>query len=190
MFACWMQIWTIPLLASSFNVHFFGQGSNGHWRWIATAGLIWAVVGIYILLLVATLALLFWLRRVPVTGLKWDPRSLADIAVLLERSNALSVNHDEELRLDAPRLGYWRTSRGGNDVFHSYGIADKSARQYALENGRIREKVALPPEPKSRFSDPDLELVGDRPRHHTGRRGEQHPDPGRAGGGVAAARAR
>lgn len=153
MMVSWLQIWTIPLLACSFNVHFFGAPNTGTWRWIATAGLIWTVIVLYILLIIAIAALLFWLRKQE-TGLRWDPRSLADMVVLLERSNALSMSEDDDLRRDPARLGYWRTTRNGQEIFHSYGIADKPARRYELENGRIVEKVPLEqPEPKTRISD-------------------------------------
>ena len=161
-FVCWLQVWTIPLLASSFNVFFFGQPSSGLWKWTATAAPIWIVIGLYILLIVAVVMLMLWLRRQQKnTGLRWDPRSLADMVVLLERSNALSFGDDEEIRHDAPRLGYWRTSRGGNNVFHSYGVADKPARRYSLDGSRIVEKTAYHEEhqePKSRFSSQDLDI--------------------------------
>ena len=166
MLTAWLQIWTLPLLGSSFNVYYFGGPNSGTWRWVATTGAIWAVIGLYIILLVAVVVLLFWLRKQE-TGLRWDPRSLADMIVLLERSNALTLTEDEELRHDAPRLGYWRTSHGSpNDVFHTYGITSKPARRYSLEDGRLREKVALPqPEPKSRFSDLDELEMGREQRH-------------------------
>ena len=156
MLISWLQIWTIPLLASGFNVYFFGAPSTGIWRWIATAGLIWPVIGLYLFLVFAVVALLLWLHNQQ-TGLRWDPRSLADMVVLLERSNALRLSEDEDLRHEPPRLGYWRTTRGGNEVFHAYGIADKPARRYELENGRIVEKAPLNAEErpywKSRISD-------------------------------------
>ena len=161
MVVCWLQIFAVPLLATAFNVYFFGAPNTGIWRWIATAGLIWPVIGLYLLLVIAVVLLLLWLRKQQ-TGLRWDPRSLADMVVLLERSNALTSTEEDDLRHDAPRLGYWRTSRGGNEVFHTYGITDKAARRYTLENGRIVEKAPLPSEepaePKSRFSDPDVEM--------------------------------
>ncbi|KXS96290.1 hypothetical protein AC578_3877 [Pseudocercospora eumusae] len=130
-FIAWLQIWTIPLLGSSFNVH---QNDNKVWHWIATQGAIWAVVGLYVLQILALLVLMTYLRRAE-TGLKWDPRSLADIIVLLERSNALDGEGET-----APQVGYWRSAHRPNEVFHAYGIADKPARQYAVEDGRIREK--------------------------------------------------
>lgn len=154
MIVAWLQIWTIPLLGSSFNVYFFGAPNTGVWRWVATQGAMWAVIGLYILLFISLVLLAVYLAR-RTTGLKWDPRSLADIAVLLERSNALSESDAEGRFEDSiPQLGYWRTSNRANEVFHTYGIAEKEGRSYSVEDGRIREKsspVVAPP--VSRFSD-------------------------------------
>ena len=61
--ACWLQIWTVPLLGTAFNVYFFGSPNTGTWRWTATAGLVWIVIGFYILLIVAVIMLMLWLRR-------------------------------------------------------------------------------------------------------------------------------
>lgn len=166
MLVAWLQIWTLPLLASSYNVYFYGSPDNGQWRWIATQGAIWVVIALYIILIFTSMFLLLWLRN-RTTGLRWDPRSLADMLVLLERSNALSTSEDEELRHEAPRLGYWRTQRSNqNEIFHSYGVTDKPARQYGLgQDGRIVEKLPLPPvEPKSRYDDAELEMAREQ-RH-------------------------
>ncbi|KAK4495053.1 hypothetical protein PRZ48_013380 [Zasmidium cellare] len=146
LFIAWLQLFTIPMLASSFNVY----QSNGIWRWIATQGVIWTVIALYILLLVASVVLLVWLMRTT-TGLKWDPRSLADMIVLLERSNALDGQGES-----VPQLGYFRTSHRQNEVFHAYGIADKPARSYAVVDGQYREQ---------RYSNPDFEAdAGNPPR--------------------------
>ncbi|CAK3791784.1 hypothetical protein DOTSEDRAFT_83474 [Lecanosticta acicola] len=139
LFIAWLQLFTIPLLSTSFNAY----QDNGNWSWIATQGVIWVVIALYILLLMALSALLFWLSRQP-TGLKWDAKSLADIIVLLERSNALDGLGD-----GVPQLGYFRTTHQPNEVFHTIGIEEKPARSYGVIDGQIREK---------RYSDPDNEL--------------------------------
>ncbi|KAK3710230.1 hypothetical protein LTR37_010451 [Vermiconidia calcicola] len=169
MLVSWLQIWTIPLLASSFNVHFYGPPNSGNWRWVATTAVIWVVIIFYILLLVSVIALMIWLRG-RITGLLWDPRSLADQVVLLQSSNALSLSQHDEIRHEPARLSYWRRSKGGiNEVFHTYGIADKPARRYSLEDGRILEKEPLQAdprvEPKSRFSDFEDVEMGHEQRH-------------------------
>ena len=140
----WLQTWSVPLLASSFNVYYQGSPDAGQWRWIATQGAIWVVIAIYLFLFIATITLLGWLkfgRRT--TGLRWDPRSLADLVVLLERSNALDL-HDEHRDGEPAQLGYWRTNARPNEVLHTYGFADKAARRYSVDNGRILEKAPLP----------------------------------------------
>ncbi|KAK5111898.1 hypothetical protein LTR62_004630 [Meristemomyces frigidus] len=137
----WLQLFTIPLLASSFNVYYIGARPQGHWMWLATQGAIWTVIALYLLLALAVLGLLIWLgfgRKL--TGLRWDPRSLADMVVLLERSNALDVQHDFENETEPARLGHWRTNARPNQVMHTFGIADRPARRYSLDNGRLVEK--------------------------------------------------
>ncbi|KAF2485995.1 hypothetical protein BDY17DRAFT_69234 [Neohortaea acidophila] len=171
MLASWLQIFTIPLIATSFNVRSPNKGAPHTFRWLATAGAIWPTIGLYVVLLISVTSLLFWLlaqrRRLIGTGLKWDPRSLADLMVLLERSNALTLTQDEELRLDAPTLGYWRTTRSSNDVFHSYGIPNRSARMYSVQGGRIRESTYIPHEPKSRGSGLDEDPGMGREQRHS-----------------------
>jgi hypothetical protein len=134
----WLQVFTLPLLASGFNVYYLGSPEQGGWRWIATQGVIWPAIALYTFLLVATVALLIHLHRLQETGMKWDPRSLADLMVLLERSNALAV--DAELGAETARVGLWRTSHRPNEVFHTYGLAGREVRKYSLEDGRITEK--------------------------------------------------
>lgn len=162
-FVAWLQLFTIPLLASSFNVYFLGTPSTGKWMWIAVQGAIWATIGLYIILVVTAIVLLVWLLRCPTTGLMWDARTLADLVVLLERSNAVDGIPSD----DVPRLGHWRTTHRPNDVFYTYGVADKEPRSYAVgEDGRIREK--LPPSRaggsrNNRYSDPsEIDIEGQR----------------------------
>jgi hypothetical protein len=147
----WLQVFTLPLLASAFNVYFKGSPDDGEWRWIATQGVIWPVIVLYALLIVSLIALLVNLLRLRETGMKWDPRSLADLMVLLERSNALA--EDAELCTETARVGLWRTSHRPNDVFHAYGLAGKEVRKYSLEDGRITEKSAAPAQPAGVPSD-------------------------------------
>ena len=140
----WLQLFTLPLLASAFNVYFAGSPDTGEWRWIATQGVIWPVIGLYAFLLIASIALLVYFMRLRETGMKWDPRSLADLIVLLERSNALA--EDAELSAETARVGLWRTSHRPNEVFHAYGLAGREVRKYSLEDGRIMEKSSAPPQ--------------------------------------------
>jgi hypothetical protein len=148
----WLFLITIPLLSASFNVRWVDEVSSGMWRWVAVQGVIWAVIAFYILLIITLVVLAVYLRRNQ-TGLKWDPRSMADIIALLERANIMSDYVDSEIyatkaqfetrlwtRTD--RLGYWHTSRRPQDIFYGLGAEGAAARRYSVENGRIREKPA------------------------------------------------
>ena len=140
----WLQIFTIPLLASSYNVYFLGSPQTGRWRWVATQGAIWTCIALYLLLIAALVVLLLHLssvRRKYGTGMKWDPRSLADLVALLERSNALDASEEQE---EPAKLGYWNTSGRRQETFHTYGAANRQTRRYSLEDGRIREKPHRP----------------------------------------------
>jgi hypothetical protein len=166
MIVAWLQLFTIPLLASSFNVYFQGAPSTGRWVWIAVQGAIWTTIALYLLLVAALLALFVWLLQRKSTGLKWDARTLADLIVLFERSNALD---DTSTTSDVPRLGLWRTTNRMNEIFHTFGIANESPRSYAVgEDGRIREKVPAMSSPgqlsNNRYSDPyDNDVEAQRP---------------------------
>jgi len=142
----WLFSWTIPLLASAFNVRY--DIDRSIWRWIAVQGVIWTVIVLYILLIIALLLLMFFLVRNP-TGLKWDARSLADIIALLERSNNLgNYNGSETFEKDdwhlvanrADRIGYWTTTKRPNDIFYGIGEEGGEIRRFSVEQGRIREK--------------------------------------------------
>lgn len=147
----WLFLFTIPLLASTFNVRFFGPPFVGQWRWVAVQGVIWTVIVLYILLIIALILVFVSLRR-KTTGLKWDPRSLADIIALLERSNVMTAYNGSEtfastqefrdrLQQRSDRLGYWHTSKRPQDIFYGLGEEGGTTRRYSIEAGRIREKA-------------------------------------------------
>lgn len=144
----WLFTWTIPLLASAFNVRYDLERSV--WRWVAVQGIVWTIVVLYILLVIALVYLLVFLIRNP-TGLKWDPRSLADIISLLERSNNLTDYNGSEtfekgdwhlVSNRADRLGYWTTTKRPSDVFYGIGEEGAGIRRFSVERGRIMEKGA------------------------------------------------
>ncbi|EUC29189.1 hypothetical protein COCCADRAFT_107209 [Bipolaris zeicola 26-R-13] len=142
----WLFAWTVPLLASSFNVRY--NVVRSAWRWVAVQGVIWTVVVLYILLVLVLIYLMVFLMRSP-TGLKWDPRSLADIIALLERSNNLGDYNNSEtfdkgdwnnVANRADRLGYWTTTKRPSDVFYGIGEEGAEIRRFQVEEGRIREQ--------------------------------------------------
>ncbi|KAF2197742.1 hypothetical protein GQ43DRAFT_402394 [Delitschia confertaspora ATCC 74209] len=144
----WLFTWTIPLLASVFNVRY--DLDRAQWRWIAVRGVIWAVIALYILLILALIFVMVYLLRKE-TGLKWDPRSLADIIALLERSNIMTdydgsetlskVQFKERLANRTDRIGYWHTSKRPNDIFYGFGEAGGATRRYSIVDGKIREQT-------------------------------------------------
>ncbi|KAL1634539.1 hypothetical protein SLS56_002232 [Neofusicoccum ribis] len=151
----WIFLFTIPLLGSAYNVRFFPSLDNGTWRWMAVQGVIWTVIVLYFILVAGIILVVVQLRQP--TGLKWDPRSIADFTALLERSNVISDYNDTET-LEAPEdfrerlaartdhLGYWHTSRRPNDIFYGIGEPGGGTRRYTVEHGRIREKQDFAPE--------------------------------------------
>lgn len=168
LFVSWLSIFTIPLLATSFNVYHVNNPSR--WTWLATQGVIWTVIALYILLLIVTIMIFFFLRNRR-TGLKWDTRSIADMLVLLERSNlldgyAIHGNHMsdtefvEQVAARGDRLGYWHSSQRPNEIYHTFGIPNQPARRYSAQDGRILEK------PSPNFSRPSFDPESGRPFSH------------------------
>ncbi|KAF3354713.1 hypothetical protein HYQ45_011571 [Verticillium longisporum] len=129
--ACMAMIWlgalTIPLLSSCFAV----ARVDDQWTWSAVQGVAYTAVVLYVLLLgaIATLAM-YWHKRI--TGLLWDPRSIADVAHMMYKSNTLDDYERTEMIRDrkamqsilcnrrVDRLGYWQME--GPDVTPWYGI--------------------------------------------------------------------
>ncbi|KAF2131919.1 hypothetical protein P153DRAFT_334222 [Dothidotthia symphoricarpi CBS 119687] len=142
----WLFSWTIPLLAACFNVRY--NQERRVWVWVAVQGVIWTVVVLYILLILALVYLTVFLMRVE-TGLRWDPRSLADIISLFERSNVTADYNGSEtfqkgdwdqIRARTDRIGYWRTTNRPKDIFYGIGKEGGLTRRFTLEEGRIKEK--------------------------------------------------
>jgi hypothetical protein len=142
----WLFTCTIPLLASTFNVRY--DLARSVWRWVAVQGVVWTVVALYILLLIALIYLMVFLMRNP-SGLKWDPRSLADIISLLERANNLSDYKGSEtfekgdwhlVSNRADRIGYWTTMNRPSDVFYGIGEEGGDIRRFSVERGQVKEK--------------------------------------------------
>lgn len=179
----WLFLFSIPLLASSFNAQFFGSIDSGNWRWVAVQGVIWTVIALYILTITALIVLAIHIFR-STTGLKWDPRSLADIIALLERSNIMSdyagtetylkpLEFRQQLWNRTDRLGYWHTTRRPQDIFYGIGEEGGITRVYSVEGGRIKEKAPSHP-----------------PAHPSHQSGERRPhSDGNGAGGVYSIRA-
>lgn len=141
----WLTIFTIPLQSCLFSATLVGDV----WRWTVVQGVTWALVAVYILVMVATvISGLFFFRRT--TGLMWDPRSLADIFSLLPRSNCLGDYAGTDVMMDKEdlrdrlgsrgnRLGYWMTQHRGQGLFYCIGEEGTPTRRYTLQSGRLQE---------------------------------------------------
>ena len=134
----WLAMFTVPLQSCLFQTRYFE--SQSIWRWTSSEPVAWLLFGLYILLILGlcALSLRFTLGE---TGLKWDPRSLADILSIFYRSNILNdFDHSEiETAVSRPpkdiKLGYWRHSRHGEETFYCIGDSNSPVRRYSLERG-------------------------------------------------------
>ncbi|KAE9983069.1 hypothetical protein EG328_010306 [Venturia inaequalis] len=169
----WLFLFSVPLLASTFNVRYYTEFPA--WRWVAVQGVIWTLVTLYILVIIALVVLSSKLWRT-LTGLKWDPRSLADVIALIERANIMSDYTGSEtfktrsefkqlLWNRTDRLGYWHTSSRPQDIFYGLGEEGGATRRYSIEQGRIREKPAGPGHSQHSSISSTVSSVGDIEYH-------------------------
>ena len=137
----WLAMFTVPLQSCLFQTRYFE--SQSIWRWTSSQPVAWILFGLYILLTLGLCALLlrFTLGE---TGLKWDPRSLADVLSIFHRSNILNDFDRSEIETAVSRppkdikLGYWRHSRHGAETFYCIGDENAPVRRYSLEKGKVR----------------------------------------------------
>ncbi|KAH8802772.1 hypothetical protein F5884DRAFT_483147 [Xylogone sp. PMI_703] len=145
----WLSVFTIPLQSSLFSVIYV----QGVWRWTAVQAVAWTLTAIYILIFVATVTVGTIFFR-SCTGLRWDPRSLADIMALLPRSNCLEdftgtdtlgrkedIKHRLGSRKD--RLGYWHTSNSSLSVFYCMGKEQYSSHRHTGDATRWRKNFPV-----------------------------------------------
>ncbi|KAL8995742.1 MAG: hypothetical protein Q9188_006738 [Gyalolechia gomerana] len=86
-----------------------------------------------------------WLRR-DSSGLRWDPRSLADILVLFQRSNVLSDLYGSEVRPGRSHtvlpkkytLRYWIAGKRSSEIFH--GVEESQAPLRGFRHRESNEK--------------------------------------------------
>ena len=137
----WLAMFTVPLQSCLFQARYFPK--SGIWRWTSVQPIAWLLFALYFLLILGLLALLLRFSHGE-TGLKWDPRSLADIMTIFHRSNIL--NDFERSEIETPvsrplkdiRLGYWRYSRHEDETFYCIGDENAPIRRYSLERGKMR----------------------------------------------------
>ncbi len=165
-FIFWLSPCTIPLQASAFQTHSVSSGGDAIWRWTAVQPVIWTLVVLYLLLAMTLVTLVFYFshRR---TGVMWDPTSLADILVMLQRSNTLDEFQKAEacsaLSLTGSqrshRLGYWRLSKNSQDIFYALAVGNEPVNENIFSGEKKREKGS-----KVCYQDPaSFDVEGQRP---------------------------
>lgn len=147
----WLAIFTIPLQSALFHVRLEEIGGQRKWRWVAVLPIAWTLVALYGLLVIALVATgLFFFRAT--TGLKWDPTSIADIIVILQRSNNLddyngseTFTHRREfhdrLKSRSDRLGYWKLRDEPDRLFYALGEEGLPTRRYSLQRGKLEKQT-------------------------------------------------
>lgn len=128
----WLCLFIVPLHCCLYQTRYFTVADQRIWRWTAVQPIGWTLLAIYLLLVLALALLIFKLKRSP-SGLRWDPRSLADLLVLFQRSNALSDFYGSEAKTStspvAPpkkyTLRYWIAGNRSSEIFH--GVEESQA---------------------------------------------------------------
>ncbi|KAK2739631.1 hypothetical protein FQN55_009367 [Onygenales sp. PD_40] len=132
LFIIWAaNLFTVPLQSSVFVARFYSESGIRGFRWTAIQGVAATLAGVYALLAIALLGLMFRFNRRN-SGLLWDPVCIADIIPLIQRSNSLDQFHRTEISTTVQqdmtprtlRLGYWATE--ANDQEFLYGICEEN----------------------------------------------------------------
>ncbi|KAK4682549.1 hypothetical protein QC764_117140 [Podospora pseudoanserina] len=132
-FATWLMNFTIPLQSSLFTVILAEKGEERQWVWATCQGVAWALVGLYLLLLISTIIVWRFWAATEKTGLIWDPRSLADYIAIVSETNTATDYRGTQLargiegirfalrRRAHDRLGYWTWKDGRPGFWHTLG---------------------------------------------------------------------
>ncbi|KAJ5885093.1 hypothetical protein N7495_009603 [Penicillium taxi] len=148
LFTIWLSnFFAIPLLSCLFQAKFYVVDGQGLWKWSSVQAIGWTLVAMYGLLAIGLLLLLVRFIR-GLTGLMWDPVSIADLISIIQRSNVL---HDYEHSETVPsvretldprvlRIGYWKLSMK-RDIFYGIGEMDASIRTPSLhQTEKVRDQ--------------------------------------------------
>ncbi|KAL8939292.1 MAG: hypothetical protein Q9211_002805 [Gyalolechia sp. 1 TL-2023] len=138
----WLCLFTVPLQACLFQTRYFAADDERVWRWTVVQPIGWILFVFYLLLALALALLVFRLRR-DSSGLRWDPRSLADILVLFQRSNVLSDLYGSEVRpgrshttlLKKYTLRYWIAGKRSSEIFHGVEESQAPLRGFRHQRG-------------------------------------------------------
>ncbi|KAI9674044.1 MAG: hypothetical protein M1829_003887 [Trizodia sp. TS-e1964] len=148
----WLNMFILPLQAALFQPRYVvrNEAAVGSWRWTVVEPVAITLFILYSILAIAiSIVLVFFQGRV--TGLKWDPTSIADLLTLLPRSNSLENYQKSEtfqhksqfktrLRLRSDRIGYWSTAQRPLEIFYAIGEEGAKTHRYSIHHGKLSEK--------------------------------------------------
>ena len=138
----WLTLFTVPLQACLFQTRYYAVDAENVWRWTSVQPIGWILFVLYLLMMMALVLLLIRFSG-RLTGLKWDAASIADIMVLIHKSNILAdfVGEEKIQKSKEYRLGYWRTTNLPSDPFHSLGEVNGKVHRYSGSDTANAETV-------------------------------------------------
>ena len=142
----WLSLFTIPLQSALFQTRLYSLDDSETWQWTTAQPVAWSLIILYALLVAALILLLIRFTNTR-TGLKWDATSLADMLVLIHRSN----NDSSHRTSRNSQLGYWSNSHRPNDIFYGLNSDQPSPRPSFTREKQQRGSIQ-----KSQISAPVL----------------------------------
>ena len=145
---CLLVMYVTPITLPLLSALFVAQFEDDRWRWATSQPIAYTLIAIYAVLFIVFITLTIYLcigNRT--TGLRQDPRTLADLIVLLHRTNlspaysgtsTLPNLRDFRHQIAGPsaRLGYWRTTSQPFRTFHAIGEEGAPTRRYSVIRGK------------------------------------------------------
>ena len=158
----WLSLFTVPLQSCLYQTRYFSADGESFWRWTSVQPVGWTLLALYLVLATALLLLIFKLKFEP-SGLRWDPRSLADILVIFQRSNIFSDFYGSEANNGSilgalPKkytLRYWIAGRRSTEIF--YGVEESQASLHGFPSNRGEKDHTVPQAMHSQSAQMDLE---------------------------------
>lgn len=129
-FISWLINLTLPLQSALFTPILV----DGVWKWGTVQGVAWTLVALYIVLMVSTMITLIEWAKITQTGLIWDPRSLADIVVMLSDTNVAAQYKGTELASHRSTIGFALRHRNIEKLGYWSGVDGRAGTTYAIRS--------------------------------------------------------
>ncbi len=150
----WLSAFTVPLQSSYFQTRFYMFDGQDIWRWTAVQPVGWSLLALYVLLVVALVLVLLRFSRQN-SGLRWDSESIADMLVLLRRSNIL---------LDFVGSEVQRTLQTGHtSKNYKLGSGRPNEASHSSGEGKAPDHFPRGGKAKGAFGPGNFDLEGQRP---------------------------